>query len=152
MADQARGHGVEDLAQGETAAGGDGDDGLLEVAAPPVGQSLQMLPLGVDACGVSAVPAADELIDEMAIGGEIVECRRAAQQQCILQGAAEMAVGALDRAVLVGDAAIIAARRHAVMRAQCLVAPGQIGSGIGIEVAERGGEAVAAMLARAAAE
>src|SRR5437762_10171155 len=46
-------------------------------------------------------------------------------------------MGALDRAVLVGDTAIVARRRHAVMGAQLLIAPGEVLLGLTIEVAER---------------
>ena len=51
-----------------------------------------------------------------------------------------------------GDAAIVAARCHAVMRAERVVAPGQVGAGVGVEVAERRRQAVAAMFARCPAE
>ena len=63
-----------------------------------------------------------------------------------------MAVRALDGAVLVGDAGIVAARLHAVMGAQRIVAPGQVLAGVAIQIAEGGREAVAAMLTRGAAE
>ena len=42
---------------------------------------------------------------------------------------------AFDRPVLVRDAAIVAGRLHAVMRAQCLVAARLILPGVGVEVA-----------------
>ena len=51
-----------------------------------------------------------------------------------------------------GDAAIVAARCHAVMRAERVVAPGQVGAGVVVEVAEGGREAVGAVFARHAAE
>ena len=46
-------------------------------------------------------------------------------------------MGALDRAVLVRDAAIVARRHHAVMGAQLLIAAGEVLLGITIEIAER---------------
>ena len=52
------------------------------------------------------------------------EGRAAAQEQRIGNRPLEMAMGSLDRAVLMGDAAIVAGRRHAVMGAQRLVAAG----------------------------
>ena len=58
-----------------------------------------------------------------------------------------MAVGALDRAVLVADAWIVASRRHAVMGAERLVARRQILPGVGTQITEGGREAVAAVLA-----
>jgi hypothetical protein len=57
-----------------------------------------------------------------------------------------MTVGALDRPVLVGDARVVAGRRHAVMSAQILIAARQIGFSIPIEIAEGRRQAVAAML------
>src|SRR5215831_14772894 len=63
-----------------------------------------------------------------------------------------MAVWAFDRAVLMRQAPIVAGRLHAVMCAQCLVAPRLILPGVGVEIAEGGGETVAAMLQWGSAE
>ena len=63
-----------------------------------------------------------------------------------------MAVRALDRTVLVRHASIVAGRLHAVMRAQRLVATRLILPRVIIKIAEGGGQAVAAMLRRGAAE
>src|ERR1700730_7230016 len=63
-----------------------------------------------------------------------------------------MAVRALDRTVLVRYASIVAGRLHAVMRAQRLVATRLILPRVVIEIAEGGGQVVAAMLRRGAAE
>ena len=57
-----------------------------------------------------------------------------------------MPVHALDGAVLVGDAGIVAARLHAIVGTQGIVAPGQVLTGVAIQIAEGSGEAVAAML------
>ena len=73
VADQARGHGVEHLAQREAARGGDAHADLLVVGRAPVRQILQFGALNVDALGIAGVLAADNLIDEAAIGGQIVE-------------------------------------------------------------------------------
>ena len=51
-----------------------------------------------------------------------------------------------------GDAFVVAGRRHAVMGAERFVAARHILPGVGVEVQEGGGEAVAAMLLRRAAE
>ena len=75
---------------------------------------------------VAGVAAADQRVDEAAIVGEGVEVARAAQQQRVLDRALEMAVGDFDRAVLVGDAAIVAAGGHAVVAAQAIVAGGPV--------------------------
>src|SRR5215831_7410167 len=60
-----------------------------------------------------------------------------------------MAVWAFDRAVLMRQAPIVAGRLHAVMCAQCLVAPRLILPCVGVEIAEGGRETVAAMLTKA---
>ena len=49
-----------------------------------------------------------------------------------------MAVRALDGAILVGDAGVVARGQHAVMRHQLTVALGQVLLHVGGEVAERG--------------
>ena len=64
----------------------------------------------------------------------------------------QVAVGGLDRAVLVGDAAVVAAGGHAVVVAERSVADGPVLIHLRCEIAERRGEAVAPMLARRAAE
>jgi hypothetical protein len=61
-------------------------------------------------------------------------------------------MGALDRAILVGDATIVARRRHAVMGAQFLVAPGEVLLRNAVDIAECRRQAVAAVLFRHAAE
>ena len=58
----------------------------------------------------------------------------------------------LDRAVLVGQAAVVAGGRHAVMRAQRPIAFGQVLGRVPAQVAERGRQAVGAVLPRRAAE
>src|SRR5215469_15658284 len=63
-----------------------------------------------------------------------------------------MAVRAFNRTVLVRYPSIVAGRLHAVMPAQRLVAIRLILPRVVIEIAEGGGQAVAAMLQRGAAE
>lgn len=58
----------------------------------------------------------------------------------------------LDRAVLVRLAGIVAARQHAVVGAERLVAAGDIGRGVGVEVPVGGRQAVGAMFRRHAAK
>jgi hypothetical protein len=53
----------------------------------------------------------------------------------------------LDDTILVRNTRIVAGSRHAVMRAQRLVAPGPIFCGVTIQIAERCREAVAAVFA-----
>jgi len=101
---------------------------------------------------MARIPAADEFVDELTVGAEIVELGRAAHQQRVPDHLLEMTVGALDRAVLMGDAAVVARRLHAVMGAQRVVAKGQILACRLVQVPEGGREAVAAMFARSAAK
>lgn len=61
-------------------------------------------------------------------------------------------MGPLDRAVLVSDAAVVGRRRHPVVAAQRLVARGPVRPRFAVEVAERRGQAVAAVLLGGAAE
>ena len=96
MPDQARGHGVEHLAQGEAARAGDAYDRLLVVAAPVSGQHLQRGPLTVDPPGVAGIAASDEFVEEAAVGGQIRELGARPQQQRVGDGAFEMAVRSLD--------------------------------------------------------
>ena len=63
-----------------------------------------------------------------------------------------MAVRTFDRAVLMRDTAIVARRLHPVMGAQRVIAPGQVLARILVQVAERGREAVAAVLVWRTAE
>ena len=60
-------------------------------------------------------------------------------------------MGTLNRAVLVGDAAIVARWRHAVIRAQLLVPPGEVLLGNPIKITECRRQTVAAVLLRHAA-
>ncbi len=152
VADQPRRHGVEHLLQREAAGGGDGDDRLLMIAGPLPGQRLERGPLGLDALGGSGVLAADDLVDEAAIAARSSKSFSPAHQQRVADGFLEMAVRTFDRAVLMRDAAIVAGRLHPVMGAQRVIAPGQVLARILVQVAERGREAVAAMLERRAAE
>ena len=57
-----------------------------------------------------------------------------------------MPVRALDRAVLMGHAEVVAGRRHAVMRDERLVALRLIRLRIAVEIAERRRQTVAAVL------
>src|SRR5271168_5234385 len=86
--------------------------------------------------GVAEVAATDDVVDEAPPCGEIVKVARGAQQQSVGERSLKMAVGALDGAVLVADAGIVAGRRHAVVGAERFVALRQILLGVGVEIAE----------------
>jgi hypothetical protein len=97
-----------------------------------------MRPLALDAPPIAGVAAADDLVDESAVALKIVEGGRAAQQKRVGDGALEVPVRALDGAVLMGEADCVAGRRHPVMGAQGVVAPGQVAAGVIVEIAEGG--------------
>ncbi len=62
--------------------------------------------------------AVTTFVDEAAISGKVGEVRGSAQQQRALQNCClDMAVGALDRTVLVGNACVVARRLHTIMGA-----------------------------------
>jgi len=136
MPDQAGGDRIKDLAQRKAARGGDADENLLMVRRPPGRQRVQSRALLIDALGVGGVAAPDDFVDKAPPGGEIVEIARAAQQERVLDRLLEMAMGALDRAVFMSEACIVAGRRHAVMGAKIFVAAGEVQLGLAIQIAE----------------
>lgn len=148
MADQARWHRVEHLAQGEAAGRRHADDHLFVVRGAAIGQLLQHHAFAIDPLGVAGIAAADDLVDEAAIGGKIVEVDSSAQQQGVRDCSLEMTVGPFDRAILMGDASIVAGRPHAVVGTKGLVSLRQIVPCIAIEIAECGRQAVGPMLPR----
>ena len=115
MADEPRWRGVEDAAQDEAAARRDGDDLLLVIGRPALGQRSEPRPLQLDPLAIVGIAPADDLVDEAAVGIQIVEVPAAAQQQRVLQRLLEMAMRTLDGAILVCDTQVIAGRHHAVM-------------------------------------
>ena len=86
------------------------------------------------------------------VGVETVELAAAPEQQSLADDALEVAMLALDGAVLVRHAGVVAGRRHPVVGAQRLVAACLVGAGVVVEVAERGRQAVGPVLDRHAAE
>jgi len=115
-------------------------------------QALQHGALGIDPLGVAGIVAADDLVDEAAVSGKVIEVGGAAQQQRVEDRPLEVAVGSLDRAVLMGDAAVVAGRPHAVMGTKILVPVRQIIPRVPIEIAEGGRQTVGPMLPRRADE
>src|SRR5271156_4404181 len=152
MADQPRRRGVENTAQNEAAARSDRDDLLFVIGGAARRRRGKPAPFQLDPLAVVAIAPTDDLVDEAAIGIEIVEVPAAAQQQRVFERLLEMAMRALDRAVLVREAGVVAGWRHAVMAAERLVALRQILLRVGIEIAEGGRQAIAAMLLGNAAE
>ena len=86
------------------------------------------------------------------VGVEAVELEAAPEQQRLADDALEVAMLALDGAVLVRDTGVVAGRRHPVVGTQRLVATCLVGAGVIIEVAERSRQAVGPVLDRHAAE
>jgi hypothetical protein len=56
-------------------------------------QALQHGALGIDPLGVAGIVAADDLVDEAAVGGKVVEVGGAAQEQRVGDCPLEMTVG-----------------------------------------------------------
>ncbi len=111
------------------------DDRLGEVGGAPRGQRAQRGHLGAHSGLAPPVAAGDQLVDEALPAGEFGEVAGAAQDQRLVERDLEMVVLGLDGAILVGLPGIVAARQHAVMGAEGIVAPGHVRRGVGIEVA-----------------
>ena len=79
MADEPRRRGVENTAQNEAAARRDRDDLLLVIGGATLRQRSKPGPLQLDPLAVVGIPPADHLVDEAAVGIEIVEVPAAAQ-------------------------------------------------------------------------
>ena len=152
VANQARRHGIEDVAQQEAAVAGDKDHRILVVGGAARRQGPQFRPFDGERIAAGGVGAADHLGDKAAIRDQIGELTAAAQQESLGKRVFEVGVAGFNGPVLVGDPGVVARRRHAVVRAQRLVAPGLVLERVAVEVAERCREAVAAMLERYAAK
>jgi hypothetical protein len=129
-----------------------GDDLLFVVGGAALWQRSKPGPLQLDPLAVVGIPPTDDFIDEAAVGIEIVEVTAAAQQQRVFERLLEMAMRTPDGPVLMRDAGVVAGWPHAVMAAERLVALRQILLRVGIEIAEGGRQAIAAMLLGNAAE
>src|SRR5579864_9472898 len=121
---------------------------LLIVGGSPLWQRLERGTLDLDAFAFAGVASPDHFVNEAPVGCEVGEVARTAQQKLIGKHLLEMPIRALDRAVFVSNAWIVARRHHAVMSAQFLVAPRQVFLHVAIDVAERRRQAVAAVLLR----
>src|ERR1700744_2507689 len=152
MPDQPRGHRVEDAAQDESAVAGDEDQFLLVIIGAARWQRLEPGSLDLQCPAAACIGVTDHLIDKPAVVGEVGKVAAPAQQQSLLQRSLEMGMWSLDRAVLVCQATIVARWRHAIVRTQRLVALSQILRRIGLEIAERRRETVAAVFLRCATE
>jgi len=107
------------------------------IRAAPRRQSAQFGAFQRDQLLAPGIAPANEVGDPIAIELEAVEVSAAAQQQGLSNGTLEVTVLALDRAVLVRYAAVVAGRLHAIVRAQRFVTAGLVFGGIPLEIAER---------------
>ena len=144
VADQPRRCAVEDAANGEGAGPRHPGLGLDEVGAAPLGQGPERRALDGERLGHACIAPGDDVAHEAAIGLERVEVAVAPQHQRLIEGALEVPVGSLDRAVLMREAAVVARRGHAVVPAELAVAGGEVV--LLLQVLEGGRQAVGAML------
>jgi hypothetical protein len=86
----------------------------LVIGAAAIRQILELSPLDIDASGLAGIPPSDDLGDEAAIGVKIIEVGRPAHEKGVFDCAFEMTVRPFDGTVLVGDAGIVAGRRHPI--------------------------------------
>src|ERR1019366_5988623 len=117
-----------------------------EVGRAVAGQRVERLELDRDGSRAACILAGDRLGEEGLIGREIGEVIGAAKLKRLLDRALEMAMRRFDRAVLVGNAGIVAGRLDAIVATELGVAPGLI-----LTVAEDavgGRQRVGAVLAR----
>src|SRR6202171_107695 len=101
---------------------------------------------------IVGVASANDLVDEAAVGIQVVEVSAATQQQCVLQRLLEMPVRTLNGAILVRNTQVIPGRYHVVMAHQPLIAQRQVLLRVAVQVAECRRETIAAMLAWRPAE
>jgi len=81
VADQAGGDSVEDAAEQEPVLAADRDEGLVSVGGAADGRGLQNGALDLDQLAAACVGAADDLVDEPAVVGQVLEIGAAAKQQ-----------------------------------------------------------------------
>jgi hypothetical protein len=148
--DQARGNGVEDAAHANGARARYAGGCDREVGGAVARQRGERLELDGDGSRAACILAGDRLGEEGLIGREIGEVVRAAELNRFLDRTLEMAMRCFDRAILVGNAGIVAGRLDAIVATELGVAPGLILT-VG-EVAVGGRQPVGAVLARAPAE
>src|SRR6478736_5323366 len=98
VADQARRDAVEHAPQHEAAARRDQDARLLVVGGASIGELFKHDALDLDALAVAGVAPPDHLVNEAAIGSEILELARAAQQKLVAKHILEVPMGTLNRA------------------------------------------------------
>ena len=111
-------------------------------------QGLQMPSLCQNGVGPLPVAPCHQEIHEAPVICEGCEVAVAAQDQRLCNGGLEMPVLRFHRAILVGLTPVVAARLHAVVPDKGLIAQGNILALVSGQVAERGGQAVGAVVVR----
>ena len=109
---------------------------------------MQPLNLQVPLHLVAAVKGVGDVGDQLPVFGLGGEITAAALDQLLLQSVFPVPVGALDRAVLMGDAAVVAGGDHAQVGAELAIAAGEVLGVAAVAVAEAGTQAVGAVLRR----
>lgn len=94
---------------------------------------------------------ADDLIDEGAVSAKAFEVGTPTRQQRVPDRVLEIAVSTFYGTVFMHHSLVVPRGGHPVMRAEPVVAFGEIGSGLGITIAEGGRQAVAAVQGRGTA-
>jgi hypothetical protein len=117
MADEPRGDRVEHLAQREAAARGHCHDRLFAIGGALWRPRPERRTLDLDQLAPSRIVPADYLVEELPVGVEVGKITRSSQQQLIAKRPLEMPVRALDGAVLMREAGVVARRCHSIMRA-----------------------------------
>jgi hypothetical protein len=125
-ADQGGRHGVNDLPHLDRAGAAHPHREQLVIGKAEGRQGSEMLEFLLVAPLPGGVESAEHLNQQLAVFGRLHEIAAAAQDQLLLQPPFHMAVVTLDDAVLMGHAAVVAAGGQAVVRAQGLVAGGDV--------------------------
>ena len=96
----------------------------------------------------SVVQICSDLRHQLAVLGLRLEIPAAALDQLLLQPPFPVPMRALDRAILMGDAAVVAGGDHAEVGAELAVTAGVVTGVAAIAIAETGAEAVGAVFRR----
>lgn len=123
-----------------------------EIRGPARWQWCQDAPFFLDRRSTAPVVLVDFGLDEGAPGLDAREIPAAAATQSLVEAPLEMAVGSLDRTVLMSLTTVVTGGGHAVMSAQILIVTGEIPLRVSIEVLVGGRERIAAMLPGHAAQ
>ncbi len=124
--DQPRGNRVKHFAEDKAAGRGHPHTCRIIIATPPFWQRLEIGAFKGHLLPALCIVAANDLSDEAPPCLHSLEVRTAAQKQRLFQTRLEVSMAAFDGAVLVGDAAIVSGRFHAIIGTQRLVPRPQI--------------------------